>query len=563
MATAKPHGWVHASLETGRVNSSLHQLERARYPETVKVNTGEKMLNLASVFECSANQYPDKIAVVCGETRLAYGQMQQAVNRIANGLQAQGVGRGDKVALSCPNLPYFPMVYYAILKVGATVVPINVLSTAREISYYLNNSDARGYFCFQGTAELPMGEEGFKGFQAADGCEHFWLMMADPEAASSLPGAETLGQLMAGRSSDYDITLTNADDTAVLLYTSGTTGTSKGAELSHSNMTMNTFASRDILAGCYDDVHILALPLFHSFGQTVQMNAGFSSGNTMVLIPRFSAEAVFAALQQEQGTIFAGVPTMYWALLNYEDHEGRFDMDKIAERLRLGISGGASLPVEIIRGMEDKYRIPILEGYGLSETCPVVTFNHLTKERKPGSIGTAIWGVEVRVVDSEGTRVPTGEVGEVVVRGHNVMKGYYGKPEETAAVIRENGWFHTGDLARMDEDGYLFIVDRVKDLIIRGGFNVYPREVEEVLMGHHSVSLASVLGVPHARHGEEVKAFVVLKEGETLGEEELIAWCREHMAAFKYPRLVEFRESLPMTATGKILKKELKAEVAG
>jgi long-chain acyl-CoA synthetase len=236
-------------------------------------------------------------------------------------------------------------------------------------------------------------------------------------------------------------------------------------------------------------------------------------------------------------------------------------MAQIVERLRLGISGGASLPLEIIRGMEEKYRIPILEGYGLSETCPVVTFNHFTKERKPGSIGTAIWGVEVQVVDEQGRPLAVGEVGEVVVRGHNVMKGYYGKPEETAAAICANGWFHTGDLARMDEDGYLFIVDRVKDMIIRGGFNVYPREVEEVLMSHQAVSLASVIGVTDDQHGEEVKAYVVLKEGASLSEQELIAWGKDQMAAFKYPRLVEFRESLPMTATGKILKKELKAEL--
>ncbi len=518
------------------------------------------MLSLASVFEDSARQYSEKTALVCGTTRLSYRQLSQAVNRIANGLTAAGIGRGDNVALSCPNLPYFPMVYYAILKIGAAVVPINVLSTAKEIAYFLNDSDAKAYFCFQGSAELPMAEEGFKGYQGADFCEHFWVMMAEPEASSSVPGAEALSQLMAGQSAECDITLTNSDDTAVLLYTSGTTGTSKGAELSHSNMLMNAIVTREVMGFCRDDVHILTLPLFHSFGQTVQMNAGLSMGNTLVLIPRFSAEAVFAALQQEGGTIFVGVPTMYWALLNYEDPDGRFNMEKITERLRIGVSGGASLPLEILRGMEEKYRIPILEGYGLSETCPVATFNHLTKERKPGSIGTAIWGVEVQVVDEQGKPLAADQVGEVVIRGHNVMKGYYGKPEETAAAIRNNGWFHTGDLARMDEDGFLFIVDRVKDMIIRGGFNVYPREIEEVLMSHRSVSLASVIGVPNDQHGEEVKAFIILKEGESPSEQELIDWCKEQMAAFKYPRLIEFRESLPMTATGKILKKVLKAE---
>ena len=521
------------------------------------------MLNLATIFDYSAKQYPEKTAVVCGPTRLTYAQMNESINRIANGLVAAGIGRGDKVALSCPNLPYFPMVYYAILKVGATVVPLNVLSTAREINYYLNNSNAKAYFCFQGTPELPMAVEGFKGYQTADECEHFWVMTADPAAASPIEGAETLGGLMAGQSGDFDIACTSPDDTAVILYTSGTTGTSKGAELSHSNMTMNAYVVRECFGLQHDDVHIVTLPLFHSFGQTCQMNVGFSGGNTLVLIPRFSAESVFEALQKEAGTIFCGVPTMYWALLTFEDTENRFDMEAIVEKLRLGISGGSALPLEILRGIEEKYYIPILEGYGLSETCPAATFNQLSIERKPGSVGKAVWGIEVQVVDRDGNSLPIGEVGEVVIRGHNIMKGYYGKPEATREALKENGWFHTGDLGRMDEEDYLFIVDRLKEMVIRGGFNVYPREVEEVLMTHPAVSLAAVLGVPHDQHGEEIKAYVVLKQGASLTGEELIVWSKEQMASFKYPRLVEIRESLPMTATGKILKKELKAEISG
>jgi len=519
------------------------------------------MLNLASVFDYSAKQYSEKTAVVCGPTRLTYGQLDQAVNRIANGLTAAGIGRGDNVALSCPNLPYFPMVYYAILKVGATVVPLNVLSTAREIAYYLKDSNAKAYFCFQGTAELPMAQSGYEGFQQAESCERFWVMMADPSAPSAIDGTTSLAEMMAPQPVDFDLVCTAPDETAVILYTSGTTGFPKGAELSHAGMTMNALLTRGCFAQKHEDVHIVTLPLFHSFGQTCQMNAGFSDGTTLVLIPRFSVEAVFAALQQEEGTIFVGVPTMYWALLSYEDKEGRFDREKIIQTLRLGVSGGSSLPLEILRGMEEKYRIPILEGYGLSETCPVATFNHLTRERKPGTVGTPIWGVEVQVVDEQDGPLPNGEVGEVVIRGHNIMKGYYGKPEATAGAVKGNGWFHTGDLGRLDEDGYLSIVDRLKDLIIRGGFNVYPREVEEVLMTHPAVSLVAVLGIPDDQHGEEVKAYVVLKEGASLGEQELIAWSKEQMAVFKYPRQVEFRTALPMTATGKILKKELKAEL--
>ena len=518
------------------------------------------MLNLVSAFTYSATQYPDKTAVVCGETRLTYRQMNGAINQIANGLLAVGIGKGDNVALSCPNVPYFPLVYYAILKVGATVVPLNVLSTGNEIAYYLNDCHAKAYFCFQGTPELPMAQSGYEGFQQTENCQHFWVMMADPEASSAIEGTISLTEMMGSQSADCDIAGTGPDDTAVILYTSGTTGFPKGAELSHSNMVHNALASRTIMAFVFEDVQIVTLPLFHSFGQTCQMNAGFATGNTLVLIPRFTAEAVFSALQQEKGTVFIGVPTMYWALLSYNNDAGQFDMEGITKTLRVGISGGSSLPLEILKGFEEKYRVPILEGYGLSETCPVASFNHLDRRRKPGSVGSPIWGIEVRIVAEDGTVLPSGEIGEVIIRGHNVMKGYYGNPEATASAITATGWFHSGDLGKLDDDGYLYIVDRVKDLIIRGGYNVYPREIEEILMTHHAVSLVAIVGVPIVQHGEEIKAYVVLNPGVTLTEQDLIVWSKEQMAGYKYPRIIEFRDSLPMTATGKILKKELKAE---
>jgi long-chain acyl-CoA synthetase len=405
-----------------------------------------------------------------------------------------------------------------------------------------------------------MAQEGWAGFQNVDACAHFWVITADPEAPSPIEGTSTFGGLIADQSPVFDPIITQFDDTAVILYTSGTTGFPKGAELSHASMTMNALGSRDLAQLTTADVHLIVLPLFHSFGQTVLMNAGLSMGNTLVLIPRFDPAAVLGAMQAEKVTVFAGVPTMYWALLNFEDPEDKIDIAAIADSLRVGISGASSLPLEIIKGIEAKYRISIQEGYGLSETCPVATFNLPHKERKPGSVGTPIWGIEVRVVDPAGNSLPAGEVGEVAIRGHNVMKGYYNKPQATAEAFKGTSWFHTGDLAKMDADGYLYIVDRVKDMIIRGGFNVYPREVEEVLMTHPAVSLASVIGVPHDQHGEEIKAYVVLNAGHQIGEEEVVNWCKEEMAAYKYPRIVEIRESLPMTATGKILKKELKAE---
>ncbi len=521
------------------------------------------MLNLATVLDYSSKENPEKTALICGDKKFSFAQLDAFARKIADGLVRAGIEKGDKVALSCPNLPFFPMVYYGILKAGATVVPLNVLLKAREIAYHLEDSEARAYFCFEGVPGLPMAEEGFKAFQLTDRCEHFWVMTADPAAPSPIAGAATLGGLLATAGSDFETVQTSPDDTAVILYTSGTTGFPKGAELSHSSMVMNAVCSRDLLRLDYDDSMIITLPLFHSFGQTVQMNAGLMHQNTLILIPRFSPEAVFAAIQEEGGTVFAGVPTMYWELLNFEDREKRFDFDRISRTLRKGVSGGASLPVEIINGIEEKYNIPIFEGYGLSETCPVATFNQPHKPRKPGSIGFPIWGIEVKVVNEKSEEVPVGEIGEIAIRGHNIMKGYYNKPDATAAAFKGTSWFHSGDLGRMDEDGYFYIVDRVKDMIIRGGYNIYPREIEEVLLTHPAISLVAVIGVPDEQYGEEIKAYVILKEGQEASAGEIIAWCKEQMASYKYPRIVEIRETLPMTATGKILKKELKKEVTG
>jgi long-chain acyl-CoA synthetase len=518
------------------------------------------MLNLVSVFEHSAKELPEKKAIIFNDKSFSFAQVAAMVNKVANALKEKGIQKGDKVALSCLNLPYFPMIYYGILKTGAVVVPLNVLLKGREIAYHLKDSEAKAYFCFQGTPELPMAQEGFKGFNEVDTCELFCVITADPAAASPIEGTMTLGQLIAEHSHLCDTELTSPEDTAVILYTSGTTGFPKGAELSHSNMTMNAISTRHLLQASPDDIHAIVLPLFHSFGQTCQMNAGFSSGNTLVMIPQFTPQAVLSAIQNDGATVFAGVPTMYWALLNYEDKEGQFDTEKIANTLRIGFSGASSLPLEIIKGIDAKYRIPILEGYGLSETCPVVTFNHLTRERKPGSIGTPIWGVEVDIFGKDNKAMGIDEVGEVVIRGHNVMKGYYNKPEATKEAFGGTTWFHTGDLGKKDEDGYFYIVDRVKDMIIRGGYNVYPREIEEVLITHPDISLASVIGIPHDSHGEEIAAYVVLNGGAAITEEEILAWSKEQMAAYKYPRVINIRGSLPMTATGKILKKELRAE---
>ncbi len=514
------------------------------------------MLNLAILLEDSAREVPGRTAIVFEETKLSYAEVNAAANQVANVLALAGIQRGDKIALSCQNVPYFPIVYYGILKAGAVVMPLNVLLKPREIAYHLRDADARAYFCLEGTPELPMGEMGFTAFKEVDSCKHFFLMTTDPTAPSHIEGAQTLGMLMHNQPTTVETVMTDPDETAIILYTSGTTGQPKGAELSHINMLLNARLSESMYPKMDHDVHLITLPLFHSFGQTVQMNSGFYNRATLVLLPRFAPDAALSLMERENVTFFAGVPTMYWAMLNFPG-ANKYDLEKIARNLRLCVSGGAAMPVEVMRAFEEKFNVIILEGYGLSETSPVATFNRLDRPTKPGSIGLPVWGVSVRIVDQHDYDVGTNEVGEIIIRGHNVMKGYYNRPEATAEVMR-NGWFHTGDIGRRDEEGYIYIVDRVKDMIIRGGFNVYPREIEDVLMTHPAVSLAAVIGISHERHGEEVKAFVILKEGAELTEVELVAWSKQNMADYKYPRLIEFRTTLPMTATGKILKNELR-----
>lgn len=518
------------------------------------------MLNMSFFLEESARKYPDREAVVLGATRLTYAQVNGAANQVANLLVSRGIKPGDKVAFSCLNLPYFPIVYYGILKVGAVVVPLNVLLKGREVAYHLADSEAVLYLSFEGTEVLPMGTEAFAGFNQAkaDGApvKQFLLITADPAAASPIEGVETLGQALAGQSPDFESVPTEASDGAVILYTSGTTGQAKGAMLSHSNLVMNAIATNDMLGvRRAEETHLLALPLFHSFGSTVQMNAGFAMASTIVLLPRFDAAQAVALMENEDITVFAGVPTMYWGLLGALTDD--VDVKRIASNLHVAMSGGSSLPVEIIKEFKARFGVQILEGYGLSETSPVATFTDAHLDPRPGSIGRPIWGIECKLIDEDWNTIDGADaVGEIAIRGHNIMLGYYNRPDATDAVMRD-GWFRSGDLGRRDEDGYYYIVDRAKDMIIRGGFNVYPREVEEVLIAHPAVSLAAVIGVPNDQHGEEIKAFVIRVADVEVTADELVEWSKEQMAAYKYPRSVEFVDSLPMTATGKILKREL------
>lgn len=513
------------------------------------------MLNLASFLENSARERPDKTALVFGPYRFTYKELNAMANQVANALVADGIKPGDKVALTCPNLPYFPICYYGILKAGATVVPLNVLLRKREFVYHLSNSDAVAHICFMGTPELPLLQEAHPAFQEVDSCKSMWVITV-PGVESPIPGLPTLMEKMAAQPPIFDTVQTDVNDTAVILYTSGTTGYPKGAELTHSNLVMNAMIGSTLAAWDENDISLVVLPLFHSFGQSSQMNVNVYQGGTIVLLPRFDAGAVLKAFQDENITIFAGVPTMYWDILNHPEVDS-FDLAKIKANMRLGISGGAAMPVELLKRFEDKFGVTILEGYGLSETSPTATFNRMDRPRKVGSIGLPVWGVEVRVVDDEMNDVALGEAGEVVIRGHNIMKGYYKMPKANDEAFR-GGWFHTGDVGKVDEDGYFYIVDRTKDMIIRGGFNVYPREIEEVLMSHPEVSLAAVIGVPHEEYGEEIKAFVILNAGASVTSDELRAWGKTQLAGYKYPRTIEIRENLPLGPTGKILKRELR-----
>jgi long-chain acyl-CoA synthetase len=519
------------------------------------------MLNLSILLEASAQDYPGNVAIIFNDKRITYAELNAAANMFANGLTKLGVKKGDKVALMMPNVPYFTIAYYGILKTGATVVPFNVLFTAREVAYHIKDSDAVALVGFS-----MFGEAAMAGFKEVDSCKNLIMANADPSQpfASDDPAIMDFNQFLGfGGYPVFDTVQTSSNDTAVILYTSGTTGTPKGAELTHSNMVMNATVTVGLADVQPTDVFLATLPLFHSFGQTVVQNTAFRKGAAITMLPRFTADAAFSIMERDDVTIFVGVPTMYWALFSHPTAEEDFDMEKIVKNLKIAISGGSALPVELLRNFEARFSVPILEGYGLSETSPVASFNVRWRERKPGSIGIPIWGVQMALVDDDDNILPLpteagefSEVGEIVIRGHDVMKGYYKRPDATAEVMRGD-WFHSGDLGRTDHDGYFYIVDRKKEMILRGGYNVYPREIEEYLMTHPKVSLVAVKGVPHPTLGEEVKAYIVLNQGETSTAEEIIVFAKKGLAAYKYPRLVEFRSELPMTATGKILKRAL------
>lgn len=498
-------------------------------------------LSLAMVLAESARKYPDKVAAVQGEERVTYARLWNEALAFAGVLRNEyGVLPEDRVALLMPNVLDFPRAYYAVLALGAVVVPVHALLTPEEIEYVLRDSGAKVLICH------PMLTAGTEGAQRAGIAVVEVTAPRHPDGAS-ISSCDTMR-----------IVPREAEDDAVILYTSGTTGKPKGAVLTQLNMLMNaTISAYDLFEARDDDVLLCALPLFHSFGQTCVMNAGFRAGATIVLLARFDGAAALDLMLREKVTCFAGVPTMYVALLEAAKKDER------RPPLRRLNSGGAALPIAVLERVEATFGVAVEEGYGLSETSPVATFNQRSIGIKPGTVGPPIWGVEVGIANSEvDDRIEllqAGERGEIVIRGHCVFSRYLNNPQATAAA-KVDGWFRSGDIGAMDEDGFVTILDRKKDLILRGGFNVYPREVEEVLLRHPAVAQVAVIGIPDEVHGEEVCALIIRADDGTGAQaEEIVLWARENMAKHKYPRIVEFVESFPLGPSGKVLKRELSA----
>jgi long-chain acyl-CoA synthetase len=501
-------------------------------------------LNLATMVHESARSDGGKPALLYDGGRMTYRELDDLSDRFAVGLQAAGLGRGDRVAVQLPAIPEFVVAYLGTLKNGSVAVPLSFLLKAGELEYHLADSGASALITWSRVAA-----EAGKGAAAADVDR---VYAVGPGAAAGRPFEQLLATVVPRPG---PLVQTDPGETAVIIYTSGTTGRPKGAELTHFQLYMNADTPARIFGLLPDDVVLITLPLFHVFGLESQVNCCLRFAATMSLLPRFDPVRVFEVIQRDRVTIFEGVHTMYSDLLHHPD-AGKFDL----RSLRVGISGGASMPPAVLHGFERRFGIAVLEGYGMTETASTVTQNY-AGDRKIYSVGKPIYGVDVAVWDDQHRPLPpgAGHVGEIVVRGFNIMRGYHNRPRETAEAFY-GGWFLTGDVGYLDEDGFLFIVDRKKDLINRGGEKVYPREVEDVLYSHPGVAAAAVIGVPHERLGEEVKAYLMLKAGALATEEELIAFTRERMAPHKYPRSIEFRSSLPMLATGKIDKQALRAE---
>jgi long-chain acyl-CoA synthetase len=495
-------------------------------------------MNIADNVERGRKFFPHKNALIFEGKSFTYQELDEITNRLTNALRGLSIERGQRVALFLPNIPEFVVSYLAILKIGAIAVSLNVMLKKNEVQFILNDCSAKVLITTELLSEnVPISE--------LPELNHILI-------AEGKSDINSLHHLIANASPDARAVEMDRNDPAAIIYTSGTTGFPKGAALSHGNVISNVYAANHCYKTQPEDRLLLFLPLFHCFGQNAILNAGLNACATIILQRRFEPEQVLKTIVNDGVTLFFGVPTVFIKLLNMNTFN--YNLASV----RYYFTAAAKMPLEVIHKWQSKYGFVIYEGYGLTETSPFSSYNHDLKY-KLGSIGTPIQNVEMKIVNLDGEPVQPTEVGEIVVRGPNVMLGYWNRPDETAQVIK-NGWFHTGDIGRMDEDGYFYIVDRLKDMINLSGFKVYPAEVENVIYQHPAVAECAVYGVADSVKGEIVKANILLKPGEVISEEQIIAFCAERIANYKIPQTVDFVNSLPKNGTGKVLKRLLKEE---
>lgn len=544
------------------------------YPENVPESLDYPNVPIFWLLERAYQRFPDKVAMVFYEKKMSYSEFYESTLRFAGALQNLGVKKGDRVALFLPNCPVYPISYFAIARIGAIVAQFNPLYTERELEQLISDSGARVAVTLDVLAHKFNGivAKGLLDCLIVAKLRHllpFPLNILAPLKAlkNPKPGfpkgflVHDFRKLMSSAHYPKDVKIDPAEDVAIFQYTGGTTGLAKAAMLTHRNVVCNTIQVSTWAGAMLEEgkeVVMCVLPFFHVYGMTVGMNVGIFLGGTLVLEPRFEVERVVKLIEKHKVTLFPGVPTIYVAINKYvAENKKKVDLSSV----KFCLSGGAPLPVEVAEEFEKLTGGKLREGYGLSESSPVTHANLPHLPSRKGSIGVPISDTLAKIVDPEtGEEMPVGEPGELCVKGPQVMKGYWNRPEETKAALDEEGWLHTGDIAYMDEEGYFYIVDRKKDMIIAGGYNIYPREVEEVLYQHPKVQECAVIGVPHEYRGETVKAFIVLKPGMSATAEEIIEFCKKHLAAYKVPKLVEFVDELPKSAVGKVLRRILREQ---
>jgi len=503
--------------------------------------------NLIDLLQNCAESSPDKVLYIYESKEYSAQYIWESACCLHSSLESMGILPGSCVLLMLSNKPEYVISYFAILLAGAVVVPVNVMLREFEIRYMMEDSEARAIIADENCASEVVASA-----QNITTLQHIII-----HSDKHLPETYRLSDLISEGSLDAQLPQVDCSSTGVILYTSGHTGRPKGAELSNFSLARNARAAVDLLQIRPNDRLIGVLPFTHAFGQTTVMNAALAACATVILIPEFEPEIVLKAIHDYQVTLFLGTPSMLSQMLSCSERE-KYSFKSV----RYCVSGGSALKSDLLHSFEKEFSTTVLEGYGLSETTAVSTFNHMHRERKPGSIGTPIDLVDIKLVNDTDEEVPFGEVGEIAIKTEYLMKGYLHRPEATRAVVRD-GWFYTGDLAKADEDGFLYIVGRKSDMIVKGGFNIYPAEIEKLLHAHPEISEAAVIGIPDNIHGEEVKACIVLKAGAKLEPEKLAEYCRSHLARYKCPRYIQFYTKLPKNSIGRIQKQKLREDSTG